>query len=688
MSAVERAPAFVEAAHAYAELGWALIRADGKQAKGEGWQRTKPDAPELAAGKWAEWGQRWNLGVVCGPSGVAVLDVDVDDDPDGAVLELLGLDELPFTPIVRTGKGRLQVYFRDPGGLEKRARGGFELRVGAHLCLAPPSVHPDTGRPYRWLEGREPSTVPLAELPAAVLAYFGAENGHRPAAPVGDRIPAGERNRTLASLAGTMRRRGMSEPAIAEALLVENASRCEPPLGEDEVRRIAESVARYAPADPIGVTAPRQHSDGSVSTLRRELHLALAYIDRADMTHIDVGAATLATSELQGDPLWIMLVAPPSSSKTEAIRAFDGVADASLDEVTPAGMLAWQGSATKGRPVGVLVNRDGALCLTIKDFSTVLAMSDRGDRDMLFALFRRAADGEVIRNLGSAPYPLVWRGRLTLLAAVTPSIDNYASHADALGPRWLYLRLDESDAAQRRRAAGASRRNARELDRLREPARAAATRLVRAARAAIPDVVVPDWFGDELDDAAIVASLGRGAVPRHGYGRREITGLPVIEEPARLAGQLENLARGLLAIGVNEHDAVAICRRAALDSMPAPRLRCLQALAAAASPLRTAGVARGARCDRKVARFVLEELAEIGLVSDDAGRDVDEDGPRGPWWLEGDYAPLVRAVLTAPRGGTKCGYLPHNPQEQGDGRGSHSSSRPRENAHGSEKIGA
>lgn len=60
-------------------------------------------------------------------------------------------------------------------------------------------------------------------------------------------IPEGARNATLTSLAGTMRRRGMSQEAIEAALLVENARRCALPLPVDEVRAIARSVARYAP---------------------------------------------------------------------------------------------------------------------------------------------------------------------------------------------------------------------------------------------------------------------------------------------------------------------------------------------------------------------------------------------------------------------------------------------------------
>jgi hypothetical protein len=52
-------------------------------------------------------------------------------------------------------------------------------------------------------------------------------------------------------LAGTMRRRGANEEAIAAALLVENRLRCDPPLSDEEIRRIAASIARYSPAPPV-----------------------------------------------------------------------------------------------------------------------------------------------------------------------------------------------------------------------------------------------------------------------------------------------------------------------------------------------------------------------------------------------------------------------------------------------------
>lgn len=73
------------------------------------------------------------------------------------------------------------------------------------------------------------------------------------APPVGETIPDGQRSKTLTSLAGTMRRRGMTQEAIEAALLEENRSKCSPPLSDKDVRDIARSVSRYEPAAPVEI---------------------------------------------------------------------------------------------------------------------------------------------------------------------------------------------------------------------------------------------------------------------------------------------------------------------------------------------------------------------------------------------------------------------------------------------------
>jgi hypothetical protein len=75
------------------------------------------------------------------------------------------------------------------------------------------------------------------------------------------------RNVVLASVGGSLRDRGLDEATIGVVLLEVNRLRCEPPLGEPEVRRIAGSVSRYSAGSPRyrGSPARRLYRDGKAA---------------------------------------------------------------------------------------------------------------------------------------------------------------------------------------------------------------------------------------------------------------------------------------------------------------------------------------------------------------------------------------------------------------------------------------
>ena len=62
-------------------------------------------------------------------------------------------------------------------------------------------------------------------------------------------IQAGGRNSALASKAGSMRRVGLNEEEMLGALLLYNQRVCSPPLADEEVAKIAKSIARYNPGE-------------------------------------------------------------------------------------------------------------------------------------------------------------------------------------------------------------------------------------------------------------------------------------------------------------------------------------------------------------------------------------------------------------------------------------------------------
>lgn len=391
------------------------------------------------------------------------------------------------------------------------------------------------------------------------------------------------------------------------------------------------------------------------------------WLDLPDPSHVLLVLGAAATKAATGEPLWMLLVAPPSSGKTEAVGLLSGSADARLDDITPAGLLGW----TRGReshPSGVLTRVGQNALITIGDLSTLLAASDRGSRDEVFALLRRAYDGEVTRDISppgkSAPGArLHWSGRITAVGAVTAAIDRYAAHNDELGARWVYFRIPERDTLSRRRAARAARGG--NLEQHRRVARESADILITAAMDVVEGVTVADRVADEIEDAALVTCWGRASVPRHGYGKREIDGIPTVEEPPRVTRQLLMLARGLLALGLADDAVIRLARQVAADSMPASRLAVLGALAdVSGATLTTAELARSAQLNRNVAYRQAEELEQIGLTVAiyNPNSSPDElDGRVSGWRLAGQDATLVEKVISQVRVPAKLSRSVGNP---------------------------
>lgn len=209
-----------------------LIEASADSTAIEMWWSAKPTA---------------NVAVRTG-NGLVVLDVDGEAGADAlAALERAQMRRLPPTVSVKTGNGQ-HYYFSHQGEIRNSAGllgDHLDIRGDGGYVIAPPSVHP-SGVAYQW-DGC-PGDVEVAPLPTWIVKLLSRPERRSATRPVSGSIPDGRRNDELASLAGSMRRRGMGNTEIAAALKVTNAERCRPPLDDREVEAIASSVARYEPA--------------------------------------------------------------------------------------------------------------------------------------------------------------------------------------------------------------------------------------------------------------------------------------------------------------------------------------------------------------------------------------------------------------------------------------------------------
>ena len=295
------------------------------------------------------WWQEWpasGIGVACKTSRLLVVDVDQHEGgPDGAG-SLASLERqhgrLPGTWRVVTGGGGLHLYFRVPGDAV-RVPGtlgpGVDIKFNGYVVL-PPSRHPDGGV-YQWEIGSGLDDVPLAVVPDWILTFKPKRTSTGNGA-----ILLHSRNVELTSIAGSWRRHGMSADEMFTRLQAENAARCAPPLDAEEVRKIADSVARYDPAEPeVQVTSSSQMSGSATSS---------SPWDRA------VTATELVGTEIQ-DPVWIALdlIAPGSVTVVASPRGLGKTHAAHALAVAVATAGEFRGRRLGGGRV-LLVDRDNS----------------------------------------------------------------------------------------------------------------------------------------------------------------------------------------------------------------------------------------------------------------------------------------------------------------------------------------
>jgi putative DNA primase/helicase len=190
--------------------------------------------------RWSKASKCHGFALLCGErSGEVVVDVDAHRNGDVAALGM----NLPPTLAVTTPHGGTHYHFSVSAAVPTNVRlaEGIELLGNGHVAMLPGSKFAlDGGQvvSYR-LSG---NVRRIAPLPPGLV-----RTAERLSPPVGgDEIPEGERNTTLTSVAGRMRRSDMTADEMVLALSAINESRCIPPLPLADVSAIARSVATYA----------------------------------------------------------------------------------------------------------------------------------------------------------------------------------------------------------------------------------------------------------------------------------------------------------------------------------------------------------------------------------------------------------------------------------------------------------
>lgn len=247
------------------------------------------------------------------------------------------------------------------------------------------------------------------------------------------------------------------------------------------------------------------------------------------------------------------------------------------------------------------------------DFTTFLSLRE-DNRKELAGQLRRIFDGKLDTKNGAKTSDS-WKGKITIVAAVTPVIERYWNLLREMGDRFLQVRWPRhhgpSVAAASRKHQGREKYIADTLvnfvtDYFTTP---------RMSYVAIPDVT--DSQGDQLAALSEIVCFLRAQVSRESTGAREIRDVPQVEQTGRVGKGLPALVRYSAVLARRDHitdDDMAIARRVAIDCMPHTRAEIITHIPPD-DPIGAVDLKKLVNVNDSTLRWNMDELEALGVIN-------------------------------------------------------------------------
>ncbi len=364
-----------------------------------------------------------------------------------------------------------------------------------------------------------------------------------------------------------------------------------------------EQACAYLKAQEVSQVIEETPADMVLDEVHRWLEL------EDDLLPLVVLTVAVANRLPDSDPVWLMIVAPPSSGKTELIQAVEGI-----DGVYGLGKLTGRtfvsGMGGEDRSLLTWLSNQKKWLLTHKDWGTVMNLNPT-ERNEVLSQLRQIYDGKFDATWGTGA-KVHWRGKLGFLVGATPAVDRLQKWSTELGERFVQFRPTAPDA--HRVTVRASLNKGREGEMRSELASAyrRAFSLTLNTAGENPD---PSPEGD-----LVAGAIGRFvAEARRPVSRDRYSGGFQVDEaegPARLTGIFTILYRAAYTVLGGDHErAIDLVLRVGLDSVtPGIRRKLISQLAGAEDGLVVDGLGRSLGCDDNTARTHLDDLCAIGLA--------------------------------------------------------------------------
>lgn len=332
---------------------------------------------------------------------------------------------------------------------------------------------------------------------------------------------------------------------------------------------------------------------------------------------IKVVLATIVANKLEGDPLWLLIIAPPSSAKTEIISSLSGIPQIyPLSSLTAhtlvSGMIDKNNDGIvdgKNKDKSLILALNGKI-LALKDFTSVLSMH-REQRAEILSQLREIYDGGYKKLFGTGQIT-DWEGKIGFIGGVTPIIDTHHAVFQMLGERFIQFRIKSPDPVK---MALKGMDNSGKESAIREELKGAVKSFIGGLSLPDKQIILPSAIKEKIAYLSAFCVRARSGSVRDSHSR-ELVYTPEPEAPPRLAKQFVKLGEGLTVIGergIIIEDDYQIIYRVGFDTIPKQRKDIIFILEK--SPLSAQDIVKKIKYPYATIRKILEELRSLNLTS-------------------------------------------------------------------------
>ena len=365
-----------------------------------------------------------------------------------------------------------------------------------------------------------------------------------------------------------------------------------------------------------------------------------------DMGVVKMVVATIVANRMFLDPVWLLLVAPPSGGKTELIMAISGLEFVfGISDLTVNTFAS--GQKKVGKETSLLLKINNGI-MAFKDFTSILS-KNREARGEIMKQLREIYDGEYIKRTGTGD-DVTWRGKVGAIAGCTEIIYRYLEELSAMGDRFIMYNIEQPDRVEM------SRRvldNADDMNEKRDHLKKCFTYFITQiiSRLDEEEITIEEGMKEELLEVADFATRARSAVLVD-FKSGMVDFVPSPEMPARMTAQLYTLASAFVAINKTnphlrpDHEAnkgrltdqeKKLLFKTAFDSIPKTRRNAIYPLAQYTGGVSTAGLATYLELPSESVRKYLAQVNALGICTRKK-----EGGKQGDMWM---MKPKYREIM-------------------------------------------